>query len=121
MKNLKVKFEALISDWELAGLKRMFGYDVYAANRKMFAWLEEDGISLTGLAEPDRIIVTEQFGAHPYTALDRVFKSWLIIPVPNETTFKKLIPYIRKSYEGSYAASLAPKPPRRSYKKKRIF
>ena len=110
MKDLQKKFEALIADWELAGPKKIFGYEVYAANRKMFAWVNDDSVALTALPEAERIEVTKKFGAYPYAMPDRVFKKWLIVPVPDAATFKRLIPYMRRSYDTAFAESLEPKP-----------
>ncbi len=112
MKNLQTKFETLISDWELAAPKKIFGYEVYGANRKMFGWIDEDSITLTALPEKEREEVKKKFGAYPLEMANRVFKKWLIIPVFDLATFKRLIPYIRKSYETAYAESLVPKPTR---------
>jgi hypothetical protein len=120
MKDLQTKFEALISDWELAAPKTIFGYEVYGANRKMFAWVNDDSIALTALPEAERNIVTEKFGAYPFAMPDRVFKKWLIIPVPDAVTFKKLIPFMKKSYETAFAESMKPKPARSRSKTKKL-
>ncbi len=118
MFDLKSEFEKLIGSWELAGPKKMFGYEVYAANRKMFGWLEEDGIALTALPEEAREIVMNTFDTYPFQHGNRIFRSWLIVSVSNKSTFRKLTPFIELSYRTAFEASLNPKPEKTSTKKR---
>ncbi|MDK9700393.1 MAG: hypothetical protein OEM52_09645 [bacterium] len=113
-------FEEIISEFPLAGPKKMFGYDVYAANRKMFAWTNEDSIALTTLSEADRNLLIEKYDAYPYQHGNRVFSKWLIIPIPNKKTLTALKPIIRIAYEAAMEASLEPPKPRPKPRRPRL-
>lgn len=113
-------FEEVIAEFPLAGPKKIFGYDVYAANRKMFAWTNEDSITLTTLPEEDRNRLIEQYDAYPYQNGNRIFTKWLMIPIPNKKTLSALKPLIRKAYEAAMEASLEPPKPRPKPRRPRL-
>jgi hypothetical protein len=104
MHNLRLNIEKEILNWPNVTTKKMFGCPCYKFNEKLFAFLVTDGIVLTKLNEKDKMKLSEEFEIKPFKALNRTMKNWPQIPFNEDSDIKKIIPFIKNSY--NYSKSL---------------
>jgi hypothetical protein len=60
-----------------------------------------DGIVLTKVSEQDKMKLSKEFKIKPFQAATRTMKGWPRIPLDETSDFKKLIPFIKNSYNQS--------------------
>ena len=99
MKNIRLKIEENIFQWTDVTTKKMYGCPCYKYKNKLFAFMVTDGIVLTKVDELDRIELSKEFSTKPFQSTTRTMKSWPKIPVYKNSDLKKIIPFIKKSYE----------------------
>jgi len=99
MKNIRLKIEEYIFQWPDVTTKKMFGCPCYKYKNKLFAFMVTDGIVLTKVDELDTIELSKEFSIKPFQSTTRTMKSWPQIPINKNSNLKKIIPFIKKSYE----------------------
>lgn len=97
-KELREAFEKEILKWPHVDYKKMFGCPCYLANGKMFAGLVTKGIVITKLNSLEKKELEKFRKIKPFVAGSKVIKSWVQIDL-NPNDLKKIIPYVKKSYE----------------------
>jgi hypothetical protein len=60
-----------------------------------------DGIVLTKASEEDKIKLSKEFKIKPFQAVTRTMKNWPQIHVDESSDLKKIIPFIKNSYNKS--------------------
>jgi hypothetical protein len=114
---LQLKLTDLFSTWPSTFQRHMFGADCYMAGDKLFAWAQADQICLTKLPLPQRDEILDTMKATPHIHGGRILTSnWRMVTINTPAKWKKVLPYLRLSYETALAASIAdagkPKKPR---------
>ena len=99
MKNMRLKIEEEIIHWPEVTTKKMFGCPCYKYKNKLFAFLVTDGIVLTKVNEEDKITLSKEFSIKPFQSTTRTMKSWPQLPLEKNSDLKKIIPFIKNSYE----------------------
>jgi hypothetical protein len=101
MKNLRVRLETEILCWPNVTTKKMYGCPCYKYNEKLFAFLVTDGVVLTKTSELDKIKLSKEFIIKPFQAATKTMKGWPQIPLDETSDLKKIIAFIKKSYNQS--------------------
>jgi TfoX/Sxy family transcriptional regulator of competence genes len=101
MKTLRLKIEKEILSWSNVTTKKMYGCPCYKYNDKLFAFMVTDGVVLTKASEQDKKKLLKEFTIKPFQAATRTMKSWPQIPVDETSDLKKIIPFIKNSYNQS--------------------
>ena len=101
MKNIRLKIEKELLEWPNVTTKKMYGCPCYKYKEKLFAFLVTDGIVLTKASEQDKIKLSKEFKIKPFQAATRIMKGWPQIPVDESSDLKKIIPFIKNSYNQS--------------------
>ena len=101
MKNFRMKIEKEILDWPNVTTKKMYGCPCYKYKDKLFAFLVTDGVVLTKASEEDKNKLSKEFKIKPFQAATRIMKGWPQIPVNKTTDLKKIMPFIKNSYNQS--------------------
>ncbi len=98
MKNFRLRIEKEILNWPNVTTKKMYGCPCYKYNDKLFAFMVTDGVVLTKASEQDKIELSKEFAIKPFQAATRTMKGWPQIPVGKTTDIKKIIHFIKNSY-----------------------
>jgi len=101
MQNLRLIIEKDILSWPNVTTKKMYGCPCYKHKDKLFAFLVTDGVVLTKANEQDKIELSKQFKIKPFQAATRTMKSWPQIPLDEKSDIKKIITFIKNSYNNS--------------------
>ncbi len=101
MKNLRVRLEKEILSWPDVTTKKMYGCPCYKYNDKLFGFLVTDGVVLTKASEQDKMKLSQEFMIKPFQAATRIMKGWPQIPVDETSDLKKIISFIKNSYNQS--------------------
>lgn len=100
--HLRRALDAELLGWAQVTAKRMFGCPCYLRSNSLFTFLVNDGIVLTKIADEDRESIMKTMHATLFDmGMGRVNKKWITIPVRSADGLKKVLPYIRKSYDGA--------------------
>jgi len=98
MQNIRLKIEKEILSWPDVTTKKMYGCPCYKYKNKLFAFLVIDGVVLTKTNEQDKIKLSKYFQIKPFQTATRTMNNWPQIPLNEKSDFKKIIPFIKKSY-----------------------
>lgn len=98
MHNIRLNIEKEILTWPDVSTKKMYGCPCYKYKEKLFAFLVTDGVVLTKVSEQDKGVLSKEFTSKPFQAATRTMKNWLQIPVDDTSKLKKILPFIKKSY-----------------------
>jgi predicted DNA-binding protein (MmcQ/YjbR family) len=99
MHDLRLLVEKEVLGWPEVTSKKMYGCPCYKYQDKLFAFLVTDGVVLVRVSEQDKIDLTRHFDIKPFqTSANRTMKNWPQIPLNKESDLKKIIPYIKQSY-----------------------
>src|SRR4030042_3723670 len=101
MHNLRLTIEKEILNWPNVTTKKMYGCPCYKYKEKLFAFMVTDGVVLTKTDEQDKINLSKEFPIKPFQAATRTMKGWPKIPVDETSDLKKIIPFIKHSYNQS--------------------
>ena len=101
MQNLRLRLEKEILSWPNVTTKKMYGCPCYKYKEKLFAFMVTDGIVLTKANEQDKTKLSEEFSIKPFQAATRTMKGWPQIPVDETSDLKKIITFIKNSYNHS--------------------
>ncbi|VVB60574.1 Uncharacterised protein [uncultured archaeon] len=101
MHNLRLILEKEILNWPGVTTKKMYGCPCYKYKEKLFAFLVTDGIVLTKASEQDKMKLSKEFSIKPFQAATRIMKGWPQIPVDEKSDVKKIISFIKNSYQQS--------------------
>ena len=101
MLNLRLKIEKEVLGWPDVNTKKMYGCPCYKYKDKLFAFLVTDGVVLTKVSEQDKMKLSKEFPIKPFRAAKRTMKGWPQIPVDETSDLKKIIPFIKNSYNKS--------------------
>lgn len=101
MKNIRMKLEKEILSWPDVSTKKMYGCPCYKYNQKLFAFLVTDGVVLTKTSDTDKEKLAKEFKVKPFQAATRTMKGWPQLPLVETSDIKKIIPYIKNSYQHS--------------------
>lgn len=101
MKNIRVKLEKEILSWPDVSTKKMYGCPCYKYHQKLFAFLVTDGVVLTKASDQDKEQLLNDFRSKPFRAATRTMKGWPQIPLDETSDLKKIIPFIKNSYQQS--------------------
>ena len=101
MQNLRLIIEKDILSWPNVTTKKMYGCPCYKYKDKLFAFLVTDGVVLTKASEEDKNKLSKEFKIKPFQAATRIMKGWPQIPVNKTTDLKKIMPFIKNSYNQS--------------------
>jgi hypothetical protein len=98
MKSLRLKIEKEILSWSNVTTKKMYGCPCYKHKDELFAFLVTDGVVLTKVSEQDKIKLSKEFKTKPFQAATRTMKGWPQIPFDETPDIKRIIPFIKISY-----------------------
>jgi hypothetical protein len=98
---LRRALDAELLNWPEVTARKMFGCPCYLRSNSLFTFIVNGGIVLTKIAEEDRESVMKTMRAAVFDMGRGRVNKWLTIPVRNADGLKKVLPYIRKSYEGA--------------------
>lgn len=101
MQKLRLKIETEILDWPKVTTKKMYGCPCYKYQEKLFAFLVTDGVVLTKATKEDKINLSKEFKIKPFQAGTRIMKGWPQIPLHETSDLKKIISFIKNSYNQS--------------------
>jgi hypothetical protein len=101
MQNIRLKIEKEILGWPNVTKKKMYGCPCYKNKNKLFAFLVTDGVVLTKASEQEKINLSKEFSIRPFQAAKRAIKGWPQILVDETTDLKKIIHFIKNSYDQS--------------------
>jgi hypothetical protein len=101
MQNLRLKIEKEILSWPNVTTKKMYGCPCYKYKDKLFAFMVTDGVVLTKISEKDKMELSKEFSIKPFQTATRTMKSWPQIPINETSDFKKIITFIKNSYNES--------------------
>jgi hypothetical protein len=79
----------------------MYGCPCYKYNDKLFVFLLTDGVVLTKASDQDKMKLSKEFSIKLFRAVTKTMKGWPQIPVDETTDLKKIIPFIKNSYNQS--------------------
>jgi hypothetical protein len=79
----------------------MYGCPCYKYKDKLFAFLVTNGVVLTKASERDKIKLSEEFNIKLFQAATGTMKGWPQIPIDKTSDLKKIIPFIKNSYNNS--------------------
>jgi hypothetical protein len=103
MKAIREEFEEEMLQQPHLSTKKMFGCPCYKVGEKLFAFLVTDGVVLTRLSEDERVDAYKLRGAKSFESNQRVMKKWVQLPVKDQATLKKVMPWVMKSYQNALA------------------
>ena len=101
MKNLRLRIEKEILIWPNVTTKKMYGCPCYKYKEKLFAFMVTDGVVLTKASEQDKMKLSKEFSIKPFQAATRTMKGWPQIAVDETSDLKRIIPFIKNSYNQS--------------------
>jgi hypothetical protein len=101
MYNFRLRLEKEILSWPHVTTKKMYGCPCYKYNDKLFAFMVTNGVVLTKASEQDKMKLSKEFTIKSFQAATRTMKSWPQIPVDETSDLKKIIPFIKNSYNQS--------------------
>jgi hypothetical protein len=101
MQTLRIGLEKEILSWPHVTAKKMYGCPCYKYKDKLFAFLVTDGVVLTKANQQEKMELSKEFTIKPFQAATRTMKSWPQIPVDETSDLKKIIPFIKNSYNQS--------------------
>jgi hypothetical protein len=101
MHTLRVNLEKEILSWPNVTTRKMYGCPCYKNNDKLFAFLVTDGVVLTKTREQDKTNLSKEFTIKPFQASTRTMKGWPQIPLDDSSDLKKIISFVKKSYNHS--------------------
>jgi hypothetical protein len=101
MQNLRLRIEKEILNWPNVTMEKMFGCPCYKNKDKLFAFLVTDGVVLTNSSEQDKVKLSQEFEIKPFQAGKRTMHRWPQISVDKRTDLKRIISFIKKSYDES--------------------
>ena len=101
MKNIRLKIEEELLSWSDVKTRKMYGCPCYKNKEKMFAFLVTDGIVLTKPSEKDKLDLSKKYDVKPFQAGNRTMKNWPQIFIDEKSDIKKLLPFIKNSYNQS--------------------
>jgi len=113
----RVDLERRVRDWPGVRPGQMFGCPCFYADDKLFTFVATGGVVLSQLKEADRERLATEFGAGPFAPTPgRAATKWSRVPVASPGDLERLLPWIRKSYDGacSSAKSTKNRPTRRT-------
>ena len=79
----------------------MYGCPCYKNKEKLFAFFVTDGVVLTKASEQTKIQLSKEFKIKPFQSATRTMKSWSQIPIDETSDLKKIISFIKDSYNNS--------------------
>lgn len=100
-RDLRLSFEDEVLAWPHVKTKRMFGCPCYEAQGKLFAFLVTNGLVVTRLSENDREMMSHGYRTSFFRAGRRAVKNWVKISIQNNADLRKIMPFVRKSYEAA--------------------
>ncbi len=101
MRNIRVKLEKEVLSWPDVTTRKMYGCPCYKHNEKLFAFLVTDGVVLTKASEQDKMRLSKEFLVKPFQASSRTMKGWPQIPLDETSDLKKVLFFIKESYNHS--------------------
>lgn len=101
MKNIRVKLEKEVLSWPDVTTRKMYGCPCYKHKYTLFAFLVTDGVVLTKASEQDKMRLSKEFTIKPFQAATRTMKGWPQIPLDEPFDLKKVISFIKDSYNHS--------------------
>ena len=101
MHDLRVNLEKEILSWPDVATRKMYGCPCYKYKEKLFAFLVTDGVVLTKTNEQDKMTLSKEFTIRPFKASTRTMKGWPQIPLDDSSDLKKIISFVKKSYNHS--------------------
>ena len=100
-KDLRLALESQVLHWDRVSFRKMFGCPCYKVNEKLFVFLVTKGIVFTHLNEADRIELSSMYQISSFKAGRKEIKNWLQVSINSVNELEKLMPFVRKSYEGT--------------------
>ena len=79
----------------------MFGCPCYRANKKLFAFLVDDGVVITLLSDGDRKRISSSQPTGFFRAGKKVVRTWVRADVNVVSDLKGVMPFVRKSYQAA--------------------
>ena len=101
MQNIRLKIEKEILGWPNVTTKKMYGCPCYKYKEKLFAFMVTDGVVLTKASKRYKNLLSKEFKIKPFKAATRTMKGWPQIPVDETSDLKKIIHFIKNSYDQS--------------------
>jgi predicted DNA-binding protein (MmcQ/YjbR family) len=101
MQKIRSRIEKEVLEWPDVNTKKMFGCPCYKHGDKLFAFLVTYGLVLTKVSEQERMKLSREFMIKPFKAVTRTMRNWPQIPLDETSDFKRIMPFIRNSYNRS--------------------
>jgi len=98
MEPIRLAFEKRVLKWPKVSTKKMFGCPCYQVNKKLFAFLVDQGVVITQLDQLEREALSSKFGAAPFKAGKKVVQNWLRIPLKDKQDLSRILRFVKKSY-----------------------
>ena len=101
MELIRLAFEKRLLKWPKVNIKKMFGCPCYQVNKKLFAFLVDQGVVITQLEQLEREALSSKFVAAPFKAGRKVVQNWLRIPIKDKQDLSRILRFVKKSYENA--------------------
>lgn len=106
MAELRHAFELEVMKWAKVTVRAMFGYPSYQVDGRLFAFLVNDGVVITQLMKADREALRLEYPVTDFKAGERVLTQWIQVSLTDIGQLKRVLSYVRRSYERAYARTL---------------
>ena len=101
MKHIRTVFEDEVLSWPKVTTKKMFGCPCYQVYGKLFSFVVTRGAVITKLNADEVEALKKKFNIGPFKAGKMTTKKWARIDIENTGELKKVIPYVKKSFENA--------------------
>jgi len=98
MRGLRLALEQEVLRWPGVTTRKMFGCPCYMVKGNLFAFLVTHGLVLPRTADETGNLQSLH-GAKPFRAGNKTSRRRLEVPIRSETELRRLIPFVRDSFE----------------------
>lgn len=103
MAEIRRAFELEVMQWAQVTMRAMFGCPSYQVDGRLFAFLVTGGVVITQLMRADREALRSEYTVTDFKAGERVLTQWIQVSCAEMGQLKRVLPYVRKSYERAFA------------------
>ena len=101
MGKIRQRLEKEILTWKDATARKMFGSPTFFHKKSFFAFLVTKGIVITKLSEVERAELSKNGKGRSFEMTGaKVPKSWIMMSLEKPEDIQKVMPFVKKSYEG---------------------
>jgi predicted DNA-binding protein (MmcQ/YjbR family) len=99
--DIRQTLEKDVLKWPKVTTKKMFGCPCYKVDGKLFSFVVTRGIVITKLSEDELEAFATKHDIGPFVAGKMTTKKWARIEIEKTSELKKIIPYVKKSFENA--------------------